>query len=53
MKMTGMIKVDHYISDNLSSGIIGHRRNYTDYENIEEIKNDINGNIEIAIYVSD
>lgn len=48
-----VIKVDHYISDNLGSGVIGHRRDYPDYESIEEIKSDINGNIEIAICVCD
>ena len=47
------IKVDHYISDNLGSGVIGHRRDCPDYENIEEIKSDIDGNIEIAICVCD
>ena len=49
-----VIKVDHYISENLGSGAIGHRRDYTDYEDIEEIKSDIDGsNIEIAICVCD
>ena len=48
-----IIKVDHYISDNLGSGVIGHRRDYADYEDIEEIKSDVDGNIEIAICVCD
>ena len=48
-----VIKVDHYISGNLDSGVIGHRRDYADYEDIEEIKSDIDGNIEIAICVCD
>lgn len=48
-----VIKVDHYISGNLDSGVIGHRRDYADYEEIEEIKSDIDGNIKIVICVSD
>ena len=48
-----VIKVDHYISDNLGSGVIEHRRDYADYEGIEEIKSDIDGNIELAICVCD
>ena len=47
------IKVDHYISGNLNSGVIGHRRDYSDYEDIEEIKRDDKGNIEISIRVCD
>lgn len=45
------IKVDHYISGNLDSGVIGHRSEYADYEDIEEIKRDNKGNIELAICV--
>lgn len=47
------IKVDHYISGNLESGVIGHRRDYADYEDIEEINRDDKGNIELAICVID
>lgn len=48
-----VIKVDHYISGNLDSGVIGHRRDYADYEEIEEINRDDKGNIEFAICVCD
>ena len=48
-----VIKVDHYISDNLGSGVIGHRRDYADYEDVEEISRDGKGNIELAICVCD
>ena len=48
-----VIKVDHYISGNLDSGVIGHRRDYADYEDIEEISRDDKGNIELAICVCD
>ena len=46
-----VIKVEHYISGNLDSGVIGHRSDYADYEDIEEIKRDDKGNIELAICV--
>lgn len=48
-----VIKVDHYISGNLDSGVIGHRRDYADYEDIEEIVRKDNGDIEISICVCD
>ena len=48
-----VIKVDHYISGNLDSGVIGHRRDYADYEDVEEISRDDKGNIELAICVCD
>ena len=48
-----VIKVDHYISGNLDSGVIGHRRDYADYEDVEEINRDDKGNIELAICVCD
>ena len=48
-----VIKVDHYISGNLDSGVIGHRRDYADYEDVEEICRDEKGNIELAICVCD
>ena len=48
-----VIKVDHYISGNLDSGVIGHRRDYADYEDIEEINRDDKGNIELVICVND
>ena len=47
------IKVGHYISGDLDSGVIGHRRDYADYEDIEEISRDDKGNIEISICVCD
>lgn len=48
-----VIKVSHYISGNLDSGVIGHRRDYADYEDIEEINRDDKGNIELSICVCD
>ena len=48
-----VIKVKHYISGNLDSGVIGNRRDYADYEGIEEINRKDNGDIEIAICVCD
>lgn len=45
------IKVNHWISGNLDSGVIGHRSNYSDYEDIEKISRDNNGNIELAVCV--
>lgn len=47
------IKVGHYISGNLDSGVIGHRRDFSDYEDIEDVKRDDKGNIEIEICVCD
>lgn len=47
------IKVSHYISGDINSSVIGYRRDYSDYENIEEIKRDDKGNIEISICVCD
>lgn len=47
------IKVDHYISGNLNSGVIGHKRDFSDYEDIEDVKRDDKGNIEIEICVRD
>lgn len=43
------IKVGHYISGNLDSGVIGYRRDFSDYEDIKEVKRDDEGNIEIKV----
>lgn len=48
-----VIKVDHYVSGNIDSGVIGHRRDYADYEDIEEIKQDEKGRIEITVCICD
>lgn len=45
------IKVHHYIQGNIDSGIIGHRSDCPDYEDIEEVSKD--GNIELSICVMD
>lgn len=47
------IKVGHYVSGNFDSGVIGYRRDFSDYEDIEEVKRDNKGNIEIAICICD
>ena len=47
------IKVYHYIQGNIYSGIIGHRSDYPDYEDIEEVGKDKDGNIELSICVID
>lgn len=47
------IKVSHYISGDINSSVIGYIRDYSDYENIEKIKRDDKGNIELAICVCD
>lgn len=47
------IKVHHYIQGNIDSGIIGHMSSYSDYEDIEEISKDKDGNIELLICVMD
>ena len=47
------IKVHHYIQGNINSGIIGHRSDYSDYEDIEEVGKDKDGNIELSICVMD
>lgn len=48
-----VVKVDHYVSGKIGSGVIGHRRDYSDYEDIEEIKRDDNGRIEITVCICD
>ena len=45
------VKVHHYIQGNIDSGIIGHRSDYPDYEDIEEVSKDKDGNIELSICV--
>lgn len=47
------IKVGHYVSGDFNSGVIGYRRDFSDYEDIEEVKRDNKGNIEIAICICD
>ena len=47
------IKVHHYIQGNINSGIIGHRSDCLDYEDIEEVGKDKDGNIELSICVMD
>ena len=47
------IKVNHYIQGNIDGGIIGHRSDYPDYEDIEEVGKDKDGNIELSICVID
>ena len=47
------IKVHHYIQGNINSGIIGHRSDCPNYEDIEEVSKDKNGNIELSICVMD
>ena len=37
----------------IDSGIIGHRSDYPDYEDIEEVSKDKDGNIELSICVMD
>ena len=47
------IKVHHYIQETIDSGIIGHRSDCPDYEDIEEVRKDKDGNIELSICVMD
>lgn len=47
------IKVGHYIPGNINDGVMGHRSQYSDYEDIEEIRKDENGNVEIEICIID
>ena len=46
-------QLHHYIQGNIDSGIIGHRSDCPDYEDIEEVGKDKDGNIELSICVMD
>ena len=41
------------MNTNLNTGVIGHREDNGDFTDIEGIKTDDNGNIEISICVTD
>lgn len=47
------IKVDRYVNTNLNNGIIGHREDNGDATDIEDVKINDNGSIEISICVTD
>ena len=48
-----IIKVHHYVPGNIDNGVIGHSRDYPDYEDIEKIAKDKEENIELSICVID
>ena len=47
------VKVEHYISTNLNTGVIWHREDNGDVTDIENVKINDNGSIEISICVTD
>lgn len=48
-----VIKVNYLVSGSINSGVIGYRRDYADYEDVEEVKRDEKGRIEITVCICD